>query len=186
MDARGGSRPGVRIVPKDEGSLQSDSGRVTTLTFDHGATEHGGSRHSTTHKRTAITAATALVTVNMWTGAPLIALRIGAHVADHRTLSTAAVGVVIAVLAGLVFAMAVALTWLNNAYDELTRRPRAEHRATWLRSMRAEAKVDISQRVGVASLEQIVMINVYIAVISLVIWWAFFAGAPSPILAPRV
>ncbi len=98
----------------------------------------------------------------------------------------AAVGVVIAVLAGLVFAMGVALTWLNDIYDELTGRPRVERRATWLRSMRAEAEGHISQRVGITVLERIVVINVYVAVLSLAIWWALFAGAPSPILSLHV
>jgi len=92
------------------------------------------------------------------------------------------VGVVIVVLAVLVFALALALTWLNNAYDELTGRPSAERRATWLRSMRAEAEGHNSQRVGITVLERIVMINVYVAVITLLIWYIFFAGAPSPTL----
>jgi hypothetical protein len=36
--------------------------------------------------------------------------------------------------------------------------------------------------VGITLLERIVMINVYLAVIALVIWYVFFAGPPSPIL----
>jgi hypothetical protein len=94
----------------------------------------------------------------------------------------AAVGVVIVVLAVLVFALALALTWLNNTYDELTGRPRAERRATWLRSMRAEDERHVSQRVGVTSLERIVVVNVYLAVISLSVWYVFLAGAPGPTL----
>jgi len=90
----------------------------------------------------------------------------------------AAVGVVVVTLAVLVFAMAAALAWLNNTYDELTGRPSTERRAAWLRSMRAEAEGHVSQRVGITPLERIVMINVYIAVIGLGVWWAFFAGPP--------
>jgi len=133
-------------------------------------------------KRAALAGATAFITVNLWTGCPLLALWVGSQVVGQRALSMTAVGVVIVVLAVLVFALALALTWLNNAYDELTGRPRAERRATWLRSMRAEAEGHNSQRVGITVLERIVMINVYIAVITLVIWYIFFAGAPSPTL----
>lgn len=131
-----------------------------------------------TLKRTALAAATAFITVNIWTGCPLLALWVGSQVVGQRTLSMAAVGVVIVVLAVSVFVLAVALAWLNNTYDELTGRPHAERRAPWLRSMRAEAENHISQRVGITALERIVMINVYIAVITLAIWYVFFAGPP--------
>ena len=80
------------------------------------------------------------------------------------------------------FALAVALSWLNNVYDELVGRPRTERRARWLRSMRAEDEGYVSERVGVTMLERIVMVNVYVAVTALAVWWAFFSGAPSPML----
>ena len=92
----------------------------------------------------------------------------------------AAVGVVVFVLAVLEFGLALALTWLNNVYDELIGRPSTERRATWLRSMRAEAEGHVSQRVGITLLERIVMINVYIGVVALLIWFILFAGSPLP------
>jgi hypothetical protein len=133
-------------------------------------------------KRATMAGATAFVTVNIWTGCPLLALWIGSQAVGTRTLSMSAVGLVVVVLAVLVFVFAVALTWLNNVYDELVGRPRAERRATWLRSMRAEAEGHVSQRVGITLLERIVMANVYLAVISLAVWYVFFAGPPSPML----
>jgi hypothetical protein len=129
-------------------------------------------------KRAAMAGATAFVTVNIWTGAPLAALWVGSRVVGQQTLSMAAVGVVIVVLGVLVFAMAATLAWLNNVYDELTGRPRTERRATWLRSMRAEEEGHVSQRVGTTLLEQIVIFNVYAVVIALVVYFAFFAGQP--------
>jgi hypothetical protein len=89
------------------------------------------------------------------------------------------------VLAALVFVMAVMLTWLNGVYGELIGCPRPEPRATWLRSMRAEGEDTSGHTVAVTALERIVMIDVYIAVITLVIWYVVFAGAPSPILCTR-
>ena len=133
-------------------------------------------------KRAAMAGVTAFIAVNIWTGAPLLALWVGSQLVGHGGLSMAAVGVVVVVLAVLVFGLALMLTWLNNVYAELTGQPRVEPRATWLRSMRAEPDAQISQRVGVTALERIVMINVYIAVIALLVWYAFFAGAPSPLL----
>jgi hypothetical protein len=135
-----------------------------------------------TLKRATMAGATALVTVNIWTGCPLAALWVGSQAVGEQRLSMAAVGITVVVLAVLVFVFAVALTWLNNAYDELTGRPRAERRATWLRSMRAEDEGHVSQRVGITLLERIVIVNVYVAAIAFAIWYAFFAGSPGPAL----
>jgi hypothetical protein len=123
---------------------------------------------------------TAFVTANIWTGAPLLALWVGSRVVGKAALSMAAVGVVVVVLAVLEFVLAVTLTWINNIYDEVIGRPRTERRSTWLRSMRAEAEKHVSQRLGITMLERIVMVNVYVAVITLLVWYVFFAGAPSP------
>ena len=136
-------------------------------------------------RRLLLAGATAFIAVNIWTGCPLVALWVGSQAVGQGTLSMAAVCVVVVVLATLVFAMAVMLTWLNGVYAELTGCPRSEPRATWLRSMRAEGEDSASQRVGVTALERIVMINVYIAVITLVVWYVAFAGAPAPVLCTR-
>jgi hypothetical protein len=122
-------------------------------------------------------AATAFVTAQIWTGAPLFALWVGSQFVGQRTLSMAAVGIV-------VFALALLLTWLSNTYDDISGRPRTERRARWLRSMRAEDEGYVSQRVGITPLERIVMLNVYVAVLLLAIWYVFFAGAPSPTICP--
>jgi hypothetical protein len=48
--------------------------------------------------------------------------------------------------------------------------------------MRAEEQGHMSQRIGVTPLERIVVINVYVAVIAIVVWYVFFAGPPTPLL----
>jgi hypothetical protein len=138
-------------------------------------------RHLTL-KRAGMAAATAFVAANIWTGCPLLALWIGSQAVGRQTLSMGAVGVVVVVLAVLVFAMALLLTWLNDVYDELTGRRRVERRSAWLRSMRAESERHVSQRSGITALERIVMVNVYVAVVTLVVWYVFFASAPAPTL----
>ena len=120
-------------------------------------------------------AATAFVTVNIWTGAPLVALWAGSQVVGKQRLSMGAVGAVVGVLAVLEFVLALALTWLNGVYDMLIGRPRGERRATWLRAMNVRPERHVSQRVGITMLEKIVMINVYIVVIGFVVWYFFFA-----------
>jgi hypothetical protein len=92
--------------------------------------------------------------------------------------------VVLLALAVSVAALAVALTWLNNTYDELVGRAQIERRVPWLRRMRAEAEGHLSSRVGITALERIVMVSVFMAVIALVIWLIFFVGSPLPPQAP--
>ena len=131
-------------------------------------------------KRAALAAATAFLAVNIWTGAPLIALWVGSQVVGETVLSMKAVFVVVAVLSVLVFGMAIALAWLNDAYARLTGLPRREGRLTWLRSM--EAPEEEEQLVGmrVSVLERIVMASVYLAVAVFLVWFFFLAGSPLP------
>jgi hypothetical protein len=135
-----------------------------------------------TLKRIGMAAATAFVTANIWTGCPLLAVWIGSQAVGTKELSMGAVFVVVIVLAVLVFAMALLLTWLNNVYDAITGRERVERRSAWLRSMRAESERHVSQRVGITALERIVMLNVYVAVISLLLWYVLDAAPPAPTL----
>jgi hypothetical protein len=146
----------------------------------HGPRQAGESPRFVTLKRTAIAGAGAFLSINIWTGAPLLALWVGSHVSDDTVLSMKAVFVLVLVLASLVFAMAVALTWLSNTYDELVGREHSERRSPWLRSMRAEAELHVSARVGTTLLERIVVASVYLAVSTLLVWFVFFAGSPLP------
>jgi hypothetical protein len=137
-----------------------------------------GKGKAMTLKRVAMVAAVAFLSINIWTGAPLLALWVGSQVVGQTVLSMKAVFVVVIVLAVTVFAMALALTWLNNTYDGLVGRERVEQRSPWLRSMRAEAESHVSARVGITVLERIVVMSVYLAVITLLVWLAFFSGPP--------
>ena len=125
-------------------------------------------------------AATAFATINIWTGCPLVALWVASQVSGEHRITMAAFGVFVlaaAVLEGLTL---IALAWLNDVYDELTGRRRVERRSPWLRAMSDEAEHHVSQRVGISLLERIVMINVYIGVVALLIWFILFAGSPLP------
>jgi hypothetical protein len=91
-----------------------------------------------------------------------------------------AVLVVIAVLAALVFAMAMAIAWLNDAYARLTGRPHRERRLTWLRSMNVEDEDEALVGTQVSVLERIVVASVYVAVAVFLVWFFAFAGSPLP------
>jgi hypothetical protein len=129
-------------------------------------------------KRVGLAAATAFVTVNIWTGCPLAALWVGAQTVQERRVTMTSLFVIVTVLAVLVFASVYAISWLNATYDDLIGRPRIERRPAWMRSMRAEAEGRVVRRVGVTALERVVMLNVYVAVTLLAVWFVFFAGPP--------
>lgn len=152
--------------------------------FDPDAADLVPAREHVSHlalKRVLMAGATAFISVNLWTGAPLIALWVGSQFVGKTVLSMTAVVIVVVVLAALVFSMAIALSWLNATYDRLTGRPPRESRVAWLRGMGVDEQVEPLE-VGMSSnaLERIVMVSVYVAVISLLVWFFVFAHSPLP------
>jgi hypothetical protein len=129
-------------------------------------------------RRALIAGATAFLSINLWTGAPLLALWVGSQAADEQTLSMSAVVVVVLVLAVLTVSMAVALLWLEARYRRLVGHPLRENRLAWLRAFNAEAEV--GPAVPMSMVEQIVTFTVYVAVIALIVWFLLFAGSPVP------
>ncbi len=129
-------------------------------------------------RRAMFAAATAFLSVNLWTGAPLFALWVGSQASDQQVLSMAAVAVVVLVLAVLTLSMLAALLWLEGRYRRLVGHPLREGRLTWLRSFNAQAEP--VRQVPLSMVEQIVTVTVYVAVIALLVWFLFFAGSPLP------
>jgi len=136
---------------------------------------------SATAKRVAIAAATAVMTLNIWTGAPLAAMWIGSQVAGEHSLSMLGVCVVVAALAALDFGLTIGLTWLNALYREIAGLPPAARRTIGLRSLHAGTEPGAGPKRAMA-LEGIVVLNVYLAFAALAVWYVFFSGAPSPLL----
>jgi hypothetical protein len=130
---------------------------------------------STYLKRAAMAGLTALVTVNVWTGCPLLALWVGSRAAGGAELSMFAVVLVLVVLGLLELAMMLVLAWLTGVYDELIGLQRPEQSATWIRRLCAAESRGLNRSLRITTLEGIVVINVYVAVSTLVVWYLFFA-----------
>jgi hypothetical protein len=139
-----------------------------------------GPRRVAIVRRGLLAGATAFIAVNLWTGAPLLAIWVGSKVVGQQTLSMQAVIVVIVVLAALLYPMTMALARLNDAYDRLVGRPHGEDRMAWLRSMNVQREQHLGRRMGISALERIVMASVYIAVITFLVWFFFLASSPLP------
>ena len=128
-------------------------------------------------RRALFAAATALLSINLWTGSPLIALWVGSKAAGESALSMASLFVVALTLAALTFAISAALLWLEERYRVLVGLPGREGRLTWLRPFNAPRKSLTVQR---SLLEHIVTAVVYLAVILFLVWFFFFAGSSLP------
>lgn len=129
-------------------------------------------------QRTMLLIATTVIAINIWTGAPLAALWVGSRVVGQRLLSMTAVFIVIVTLAVLLGAMTFALIRLGARYDRLVGRPPGKPTPVpWMRSMRAEDTDLLRSERGTSALEMIVLASTVTAIISLEIWFFFFAGS---------
>ena len=132
-------------------------------------------------KRIALVSTSVIAAINIWTGAPLLALWVGSQVAGSSGLSMGAVFVVVVVLAVCCLLLATALTWLSARYDELTGRPPGARRTSpWLRSMRGEREEFARRRHGISGVERIVVLCVVAGVLAFEVWFFFFAGSSLP------
>jgi hypothetical protein len=132
-------------------------------------------------ERMALGAATTILSVNIWTGFPLLALWVGSRFAYGDPLSMEGIVIVLAVLIVLAVVGIRSLTWLSTRYDRLTGKPPSPRQpAPWLRSMRAERSDAARSRRKANSIEMIVVLAVVAAIIAIEIWFFFFAGSPLP------
>jgi uncharacterized membrane protein YciS (DUF1049 family) len=133
-------------------------------------------------KKMGLVTASALCSINLWTGAPLFAIWVGSKVqGSFNSLSMTAVFSVVAILAVTVFGLGFVLTWLNAKYDELTGRPAvARQTSPWLRSMRDERDDTIQRKYGIGGVERVVVICAVAGVLAFELWFFFFAGSSLP------
>src|SRR3954471_4763270 len=127
-------------------------------------------------KRVALVAAMAVVTVNVWTGAPLLALWVGSRVQSHSQASMAGIAVVAIVLALVCFLLLRLLRVLGARYDRLVgASPTVRTHVNWLRSMRGERPEYQGVAPTVTMAERIVIVAVVLAFALFEVWFFFFS-----------
>lgn len=129
-------------------------------------------------KRVVLTGTTAFLSINLWTGSPLLALWVGSQAADQQALSMTAVFVVLVTLVALTLAIGLALQWLEQTYRKVAGHPPRENRVTWLRSFNAQQEP--VRKVPTSTLERTTTASVYLAVAVFLVWFFVFAGSPLP------
>jgi hypothetical protein len=118
----------------------------------------------------------AVGSIVMWIGVPLGLIYLASKISSS---SNPSLGPYLVVLVGLPVGMAIigkCLGTLDRWHTRLTGRELERHRATWLRSMRAERTS--SRRGGI--LDKVMIVSVAIALVAFAVWFFAFAGSSLP------
>ena len=127
--------------------------------------------------RIILAALTAILAVNLYTGAPLLAIWIGSRVQQGTQLTMGTVAVVIGVLIATVALLVFLLTRVEAMYKAVTGQGQEQRRvAPWMRSMRGD-RGSTRQR-GV--LDTVMVVSVGCALALFGIWFFGFAGSSLP------
>jgi DNA primase catalytic core, N-terminal domain len=173
-------RDGMRLEDPNDPEIEASGLSAVVGPTGEAAIPRVATRHVGL-KRTGLVIATALLAVNAWTGAPLIAVWVGSQAQGGRVLSTRGVLTVLVVLSVIVFLIGWALTLLSAKYDQLSGRPRlAGLTSPWHRAKRGDRVQDIRSRYGISAPEKVVAACVIAGVLGFEAWFFLFAGSSLP------
>ncbi len=151
------------------------------------AVQSSGERHiqSSGNRRTptriVLAVLSTLVSVNLWTGGPLLALWVGSRVQEAQGQFTmGAVAAVIGTLIVITFLLYRALVFLQGRYGAAIGQDVGPRRQTaWLKPMSGERRA-ITVKRPLTAVERIVVVSTVVAFEALVIWFFFFAHYSLP------
>jgi hypothetical protein len=169
--------PGMKADPSDEQALAAVSENRAPIA-ETPAREPDRFLEA---KKIAIVIATALAAVNLWTGAPLLAVWVGSHSQGGQVLSLRGVVIVLVILGVLAFLLASALSWLHAKYDELIGRPATVTRTSpWQRRMKGELDEHMRDRFELSAPERVLAATVILGALGFELWFFFLAGSSLP------
>src|SRR4051812_7836741 len=131
-------------------------------------------------RRVGLVVAMGLVSLNIWTGAPLFAVWVGSRMQhDSNQPTMGAVAVVVIVLATICFTLVRVLAVLSARYDRVVgRAPQRRRESPWLRSLRGErAHLPLAER-PLQAIEYVLVVAVLDCAAAFEIWFFFFSGSP--------
>ena len=129
-------------------------------------------------QRVAILAAMGVVTLNIWTGAPLLGLWAGSRVAPDSGISMLAVFVIVVVIGAAAWALLQILGRLQAAHARLGGHPVARRQTTWLKPMSGQrTRGKGGQAPSLTATDYVVVGVVILAIAAFEVWFFFFAGS---------
>jgi hypothetical protein len=130
-------------------------------------------------KRLALVCAMAVVTVNIWTGGPLLALWIGSRAQGSGPPTMLAVAVVAVSLGVISYVLVKLLARVDAAYGRAAGRPSGVSRhVPWLRSMRGERPHPQKHARELSPLEIVLVVSVVVVVALFEVWFFFYSSSP--------
>jgi len=130
--------------------------------------------------RIVLATATTLVSINLWSGGPLLALWVGSRIQTAvGSLTMGAIGATVGVLIVETFLLYRLLAWLSIRYDAAIGRKVRRRQAPWLKPMSGERRT-LAVRRPLTAVERIVVISAVAAVEAFLIWFFFFAHYSLP------
>lgn len=130
-------------------------------------------------KRLGLTVAMGVAALNIWTGAPLVALWIGSQAQGSGPPTMTSVFVVVVAFAALAFGLIAVLGRLGRAHDRLAgHAPTVDAHVPWLRSMRGERASYDGDPARLSGLERVLVAMVVVVVLVFEIWFLFYSTSP--------
>ncbi len=130
--------------------------------------------------RIVLATAATLVSVNLWTGGPLLAVWVGSRIqAAVGTLSMGAVGATVGVLILESLLLYQLLARLSVRYNQVIGRKMKRRQTAWLKPMSKERRT-VEAKEPLSAVERIVVFTVVVAVQAFVVWFFFFSHYSLP------
>jgi hypothetical protein len=131
-------------------------------------------------ERVVLGVLTTLVSINLWTGGPLLALWVGSRIQTAvGQLSMAAVGATVGVLLAVSFVLYKLLAMLTARYNTVLGRRMPRRQAPWMKPTTGERRA-LEVRRPLTAPERIVIVSVVAAVLVFEVWFFFFAHYRLP------
>jgi hypothetical protein len=129
-------------------------------------------------QRVALVAAMGIVTLNIWTGAPLLGLWVGSRVAPDSGISMLSFFLVAVVIGAAAWILLRILGHLQLIHGRVTGQPQARRQTSWLRPMSgARSPREGGEAPPMTAADYVVVTMVILAVAAFEIWFFFFAGS---------
>ena len=129
-------------------------------------------------QRIAIVAAMGVVTLNIWTGAPLFGLWVGSRVAPESGISMLAVLVILVVIGASGWVLLRILAWLQLSYARLGGEPTTRRQTAWLKPMSGQRTRGAGgQAPPLTATDYVVVGVVILAIAAFEIWFFFYSGS---------
>jgi hypothetical protein len=149
----------------------------TLLAMPEQPPQRGGNRALT---RIGLGILTTLVSVNLWTGGPLLALWVGSRVqAAVGQLTMGAVAATVGVLIAETILLYKMLAFLTMRYNEAIGREMSRRQLPWLKPMSGERRAEEVKQ-PLTAVERIVVLTLVLAVLLFEVWFFFLAHYSLP------